>query len=248
MNIKDKKAFTHEELEAMNRRMGTERRVAPEEFPYLLDELRLGDTWRMFRIMGEFTSGFDNMSGLEGAVTAFGSARVKPRQKWYKVARELGRKLAEKNVPVLTGGGPGIMEAANRGAYEVGGRSVGLNIELPEEQNPNPYVNRLISFRYFFVRKVMLVKYSCAFVIFPGGFGTLDELFEALTLIQTEKIAQFPVILVGKSHWGGLVKWMKSHMERPGYVSEQDIADLVVTDDIDEVVEIISKASGSCST
>ena len=224
-----------------------ERRIAPEEYRYLLDELRVGDTWRMFRIMGEFTSGFDNMSGLEGAVTAFGSARVNSRNKWYKVARELGRRLAEEKITVLTGGGPGIMEAANRGAYEAGGQSVGLNIELPSEQNPNPYVNRLISFRYFFVRKVMLVKYSCAFVIFPGGFGTLDELFEALTLIQTEKIAQFPVILFGKSHWKGLIKWMKTHMAGPGYVAGQDINDLIVTDEIDEALEVIIKAAKACN-
>jgi uncharacterized protein (TIGR00730 family) len=167
---------------------------------------------------------------------------VTSRHQWYKQARELGRALAAKKIPVLTGGGPGIMEAANRGAFESGGMSVGLNIELPEEQNPNPYVTRLISFRYFFVRKVMLVKYSRAFVIFPGGFGTLDELYEALTLIQTEKIAQFPVVLFGRKHWSGLLRWMEKNMVRPGYIAPHDLEWLTVTDDVAEVVEIIERA------
>ena len=231
-----------EPFQGADRRTRSDRRFNPQEFRYLLDELRLGDTWRMFRIMGEFTSGFDEMAGLEDAVTVFGSARVKPTQKYYRMARELGKRLAEDNVPVLTGGGPGVMSAANRGAFEAGGVSVGLNIELPEEQNPNPYVTRLISFRYFFVRKVMLVKYSRAFVIFPGGFGTLDELFEALTLIQTEKIAQFPVVLYGTRHWKGLFRWMETYLEKTGFVSAHDLDALRITDDIDEIVEIIDSA------
>lgn len=224
------------------RRKGMERRSSPQEYRYVLDELRLGDTWRMFRIMGEFTSGFERMSGFEDAVTVFGSARITPGNRWYKIARELGGQLAKRHMPVLTGGGPGIMEAANRGAFETGGISVGLNIELPEEQNPNPYVTRLISFRYFFVRKVMLVKYSRAFVIFPGGFGTLDELFESLTLIQTEKIAKFPVILIGRKHWSGLLHWLEKHMEKPGYISAGDISNITVTDSVAEAIEMIECA------
>jgi len=226
----------------IERRLGLERRCSQQEYRYILDELRVGDTWRMFRIMAEFTSGFEKMGEFEDAVTVFGSARMKPANRWYKMARELGGQLAKRHMPVLTGGGPGIMAAANRGAFEAGGVSVGLNIELPEEQNPNPYVSKLISFRYFFIRKVMLVKYSRAFVIFPGGFGTLDELFESLTLIQTEKIAKFPVILIGKKHWTGLIKWMDTHLEKPGYVSIGDIENLTVTDDVMKAIEVIECA------
>lgn len=224
------------------RRAGIERRCTPQEFRYVLDELRLGDTWRLFRILAEFTSGFEHMANLEYGVTVFGSARIKPGTKWYKMAHKLGARLAEKSIPVLTGGGPGIMAAANRGAFEAGGVSVGLNIELPAEQKPNAYVNRLINFRYFFVRKVMLVKYSRAFVIFPGGFGTLDELFESLTLIQTEKIAQFPVVLVGKNHWKGLLSWMRTHQEQTGYIDAEDFQHVRLTDDLDEIMEAIEGA------
>jgi len=231
------------ERRQVDRRSGAERREFDEEARYLLDELRLGDTWRMFRIIGEFVEGFENMSSCEGGVTIFGSARLSQRSKWYRQARELGGKLAKLGIPVLTGGGPGIMEAANRGAFENGGLSVGLNIELPEEQNPNPYLSRFISFRYFFVRKVMLVKYSCAFVIFPGGFGTMDELFEALTLMQTKKIANFPVVVFGKKHWQGLMGWMDKHVVARGLVKEGDFKYITITDDVDEAVEIISKAS-----
>jgi len=233
----------YEKRRQVDRRSGKERREFEEEARYLLDELRLGDTWRMFRIIGEFVEGFENMSTCEGGVTIFGSARLSQRSKWYRQARELGGKLAKLGIPVLTGGGPGIMEAANRGAFENGGLSVGLNIELPEEQNPNPYLSRFISFRYFFVRKVMLVKYSCAFVIFPGGFGTMDELFEALTLMQTKKIANFPVVVFGKKHWQGLMGWMDKHVVSRGLVKEDDFKYITITDDVDEAVEIISKAS-----
>ncbi len=212
-----------------------ERRSGSAPGRYLLDELKRGD------IMAEFTEGFEHMSGLENAVTVFGSARASTRSRFYRAAREVGRGLADRGIPVLTGGGPGIMEAANRGAFEAGGMSVGLNIELPEEQDPNPYVKRFVTFRYFFVRKVMLVKYSRAFVIFPGGFGTLDELFESLTLIQTEKIAHFPVVLFGKRHWSGLFQWMQSRLCGPGYIRQSDLRGITVTDDVSEVLDIIGR-------
>ena len=211
------------ERRQVDRRSGAERREFDEEARYLLDELRLGDTWRMFRIIGEFVEGFENMSSCEGGVTIFGSARLSQRSKWYRQARELGGKLAKLGIPVLTGGGPGIMEAANRGAFENGGLSVGHNIELPEEQNPNPYLSR--------------------FIIFPGGFGTMDELFEALTLMQTKKIANFPVVVFGKKHWQGLMGWMDKHVVARGLVKEGDFKYITITDDVDEAVEIISKAS-----
>lgn len=225
-----------------------ERRVSHDrrretEYQYAIDELRRGDTWRMFRIMGEFVEGFEKLAGMEGAVTAFGSARTTKRSKWYKKAYEMGGKLAHAGVPVITGGGPGTMEAINRGAFEQGGLSVGLNIELPKEQHPNPYLTRTITFRYFFIRKVMLVKYSCAFVCFPGGFGTLDEFFEALTLIQTQKIAQFPVIMVGTSHWKGLMSWMEKTLVKRGVIDAEDLSAITLTDDIDEAVDIIRRVS-----
>jgi uncharacterized protein (TIGR00730 family) len=213
------------------------------EYQYAIDELRRGDTWRMFRIMGEFVDGFEKLAGMEGAVTVFGSARTTKRSKWYKKAHEMGVKLARAGVPVLTGGGPGTMEAVNRGAFEEGGLSVGLNIELPHEQHPNPYLTRTITFRYFFIRKVMLVKYSCAFVCFPGGFGTLDEFFEALTLIQTQKIAKFPVIAIGSHYWKGLLGWMDKSLVKKGLIDEEDLSAITITDDIDEAVELIRRVS-----
>src|SRR5213595_3611870 len=163
------------------------------------------DSWRIFRIMAEFVEGFETMSRVGRAVTIFGSARTKPSDRYYKAAEETARLLALEGFGVITGGGPGIMEAANRGAFEAGGVSVGCNIELPFEQKSNPYLTRSLKFKYFFVRKMMFVKYSLGFVIFPGGFGTLDELFEALTLIQTRKIRNFPVVLFGSNYWSGLL-------------------------------------------
>ena len=162
------------------------------------------DTWRVLRITSEFVEGFDQLATIDKAVTVFGSARIEPDDPYYRAAEEIARRLARKGFAVITGGGPGIMEAANKGAKRGGGRSIGCNIELPFEQRPNPYVDTLITFRYFFVRKTMFIKYSVAFLIFPGGFGTLDELFEALTLIQTGKIYQFPVVLFGRAYWKGL--------------------------------------------
>jgi len=197
------------------------------------------DTWRVLRIMGEFVNGFDTLAEVGAAVTVFGSARVKPGDPAYGQAVELGRKLAEQGFAIITGGGPGIMEAANKGAHEAGGISIGCNIELPFEQGTNAYVDVAINFRYFFVRKVMFVKYSEGFVIFPGGFGTMDELFEALTLIQTGKVQNFPIILIGTEYWRGLVDWLKGTMLQSGKISPEDMKLLVVTDSVDEACDLI---------
>jgi uncharacterized protein (TIGR00730 family) len=196
------------------------------------------DPWRVLRIMGEFVDGFDVLARVGLAVTVFGSARVKQDSPYYAAAREVGRGLAERGFAVITGGGPGVMEAANRGANEAGGLSIGCNIELAHEQSPNPYSNLSIDFRYFFVRKTMFVKYSEAFVVFPGGFGTLDELFEALTLIQTAKVKRFPVVLYGSQYWGGLLEWVERTLAAEGMVSAADLALVQVVDTTDEVCEI----------
>lgn len=213
-----------------------------DDMQYLIDDMKVGDTWRIFKILAEFVEGFEKkLSRIDPAVTVFGSARVKPDDPHYKLGVEIGRKLAEEGITVVTGGGPGIMEAANRGAFEAGGQSVGLNIELPFEQQPNPYVKKSLTFDYFFVRKVMLVKYANAFVILPGGFGTLDELFESITLIQTGKIMPFPTILVDSSYWGGLIDWMKARMLEMGYISESDLNYIQVVDTADEAMAIIKQ-------
>src|SRR5215217_6753368 len=176
------------------------------------DEFTHTDTWRVFRIMGEFVEGFDDLATVTRGVSVFGSARTPPEHAQYRAAQETGALLARAGFAVITGGGPGIMEAANRGAYEAGGISIGCNIELPFEQGTNAYVDVSVNFRYFFVRKTMFMKYAEGFVIFPGGFGTMDELFEALTLIQTGKVRNFPVILFGSSYWGGLLDWIRNTM------------------------------------
>jgi hypothetical protein len=209
-----------------------------EDKQYVIDALA-GDSWRMFRIMGEFAKGFEEMADVGKAVTIFGSARFKPDNPYYQKTEELSRELAENGYTVITGGGPGIMEAGNKGAFEYGGRSVGLNISLPHEQNPNPYQTDMVSFRYFFVRKVLLIKYSTAFVVFPGGFGTLDELSEALTLIQTRKIKPFPVYLIGVEFWKGLVQWMQSTLVRSGVISESDLHLFKVIDDVSTIPDEI---------
>jgi uncharacterized protein (TIGR00730 family) len=196
------------------------------------------DPWRVLRIMGEFVDGFDVLARIGLAVTVFGSARVKPDSPYYAAAREVGAGIAKRGFAVITGGGPGIMEAANRGANEAGGLSIGCNIELPHEQSPNPYANLSIDFRYFFVRKTMFVKYSEAFVVFPGGFGTMDELFEALTLIQTGKVKRFPVVLYGSEYWGGLLDWIRGTLLAESMVSDDDLALVQVVDTTDEVCAI----------
>lgn len=204
------------------------------EKQYVIDALA-EDSWRLFRILGEFVQGFEEMSDVEHAVTIFGSARLRKDHPCYWKAEKLAKMFAESGYTVLTGGGPGIMEAGNKGAFEAGGRSVGLNITLPHEQAPNPYQTNSVDFRYFFVRKVMLVKYSMAFVVFPGGFGTIDELFEALTLIQTKKILPFPVYLVGVEFWQGLVQWLQSTLLRAGTISEEDLYLFKVVDDVEGI-------------
>jgi uncharacterized protein (TIGR00730 family) len=211
---------------------------SPAETPARPDFTQ-SDPWRVFRIMGEFVEGFDTLARIAPAVTVFGSARVPPDHPQYALARETARLLGEAGFGIITGGGPGIMEAANRGAKDAGVESIGCNIELPFEQGTNAYVDIAINFRYFFVRKTMFVKYAEAFVIFPGGFGTLDELFEALTLIQTGKVRDFPVILVGTEYWGGLLRWVRETLLAEGKVSPDDVDLLVVTDSPAEVVRTV---------
>lgn len=208
---------------------------------YLIDEFKVGDTWRMFKILSEFVEGFEKLSKIEPAVSIFGSARAKEDHRDYKKARKLGKMLAENGITVLTGGGPGVMEAANRGATESGGQSIGVNIELPFEQKPNPYAKKIISFNYFFVRKVMLVKYASAFVIFPGGFGTMDEFFEAITLIQTKKMKYFPLILVEQDYWKGLIDWLKDTMLANGFISKNDLDLIIIEDDLHKIMAIIKE-------
>ncbi len=197
------------------------------------------DPWRVLRIQGEFVHGFNALAEIGAGVAVFGSARTPEGHPWYEAARELGRKLAESGYAVITGGGPGLMEAANRGAFEAGGLSVGCNIELPFEQSPNPFTNLTINFRYFFVRKTMFVKYAEGFAIFPGGFGTLDELFEALTLVQTQKVKRFPIVLFDRAYWSGLLDWVETVQLPAGLISAEDLNLLVVTDSIDEVRQVL---------
>jgi len=200
------------------------------------------DPWRVLRIMGEFVEGFDTLAGVHSGVTFFGSARTKPDHPHYRAATETARRFAEAGFSIITGGGPGIMEAANRGAQEGKGPSLGLNIELPFEQGTNPYVDTAMHFRYFFVRKMMFVKYSIAFVVFPGGYGTLDEMFEALTLIQTGKIKHFPVVLVGTDYWRGLVDWLRSTVVAERNIDARDLDIFHLTDDPAVAVEVVTRA------
>jgi uncharacterized protein (TIGR00730 family) len=211
------------------------------EHQYVIDDLTIRDSWRMFRILGEFVDGFDALSQIYPAVSVFGSARVKPGEPYYEQAVEIARLLVKSGFNVISGGGPGIMEAANKGAAEAGGKSVGLNIQLPYEQKPNPYANIRLDFRYFFIRKVMFVKYSVAYVILPGGFGTLDEFSEAITLIQTQRIKPFPVILVNRAYWKGLLDWMRKAVCPEGMISLEDMDLIQVIDGPEEVIRAIKK-------
>jgi len=208
---------------------------------YEINDMAKEESWRLFRIMGEMVEGFDGLSGVEPAVTIYGSARVKPLDELYTQTTEISRRLGELGFSIITGGGPGIMEAANKGAAEAGVKSVGLNIELPVEQVCNAYATKVITFKHFFVRKVMLVKYATAFVIMPGGLGTMDELTEILTLIQTHKIKPFPVILYDSKFWKGFLEWLRGSVLTRGYVSEEDFDLLRICDDPTSVVDTVQK-------
>jgi uncharacterized protein (TIGR00730 family) len=225
--------------ERLGKQVATEDETFLERPPATRPAFLDSDPWRALRILSEFVEGFDALAAVGPAVTIFGSARLGPDTPMYELARDIARKLAASGFAIITGGGPGIMEAANRGCREGGGLSIGCNIELPHEQGLNPYVDLGIEFRYFFARKTMFVKYADAFVIMPGGFGTLDELFEALTLIQTGKVRDFPVVLVGREYWQGLIDWMRAVQLPAGAISETDLHLLKLTDDPDEAVAII---------
>jgi uncharacterized protein (TIGR00730 family) len=208
---------------------------------YVINEITIQDSWRMFRIMAEFVDGFEALAKYHPAVSIFGSTRIKPGDEVYQKAEQIGKLLAGNGFAVITGGGPGVMEAANKGAFSVGGKSIGLNIELPLEQKPNPYTNITLNFRYFFVRKVMFVKYAVAYIILPGGFGTMDELLESITLIQTHKIKPFPVILVGSNYWRGFLDWVKEVVLKEGKISSADLEILQLIDEPEEIVKTIKK-------
>ncbi|RLD28263.1 MAG: TIGR00730 family Rossman fold protein [Bacteroidetes bacterium] len=213
-----------------------------EQHPKGWNEVKTNDSWAIFKIMGEFVNGFEKMSRIGPCVSIFGSARTKPDNEYYKLTEKIARKIVEAGYGVITGGGPGIMEAGNKGAHLAGGTSVGLNIELPFEQNDNPYIDpdKNLDFDYFFVRKVMFVKYAQAFVIMPGGFGTLDEVFEAMTLIQTKKIEKFPIIMVGTEFWNGIMDWIKDTvLEKFENVSATDLELIHLVDTENEVIEIL---------
>jgi uncharacterized protein (TIGR00730 family) len=205
---------------------------------YVLENIA-DDSWRMFRIISEFVDGFEAMGDVTNAVSIFGSAREQKAGKYYAAAEKTAKMLAKKGYSIITGGGGGIMEAANKGAFEAGGTSIGLNIELPHEQHPNKFANLQMGFRYFFARKVMFVKYASAFIVFPGGFGTLDELFEAMTLIQTQKIKPFPIVLYGKAFWTGMLGWIKEEMHREKYISPEDLNIFTIVSTPEEAVEAV---------
>lgn len=211
------------------------------EKQYLIDDLSKGESWRIFRIMAEFVESIEILSNVHNAVTIFGSARLKPDDPYYQMAERLGMLLAQEGFAVITGGGPGIMEAGNKGAAEAGGMSVGMNIKLPFEQKPNPYANLQLDYKYFFIRKVMFIKYAVAYVIMPGGYGTMDEFFEALTLIQTKRVRSFPVILMGKEYWKGLLDWLKDSMVQRNMILPFDLEMIQLIDEPEEVVKHIKK-------
>lgn len=204
------------------------------------DNFIRSDTWRVFRIMSEFVEGFEGLSGVKNALSFFGSKAVAPHHPYYKLAHNSAFLLAKKGYSIMTGAGPGVMEAANKGADEAGGISIGLNILIPEQQTPNPYVNYLLEFRYFFIRKVVFTKYSQAFIVFPGGYGTLDELFESLALVQTERIKPIPIILVDSSFWKGLSHWLKDMLLAKGTIEKQDLALMHIVDTPEQILEVIN--------
>jgi uncharacterized protein (TIGR00730 family) len=220
----------------------TGKRTTDLQHQYWLDYFNAGDSWRLFRIMAEFVEGFDTLSGIKGpAVSFFGSARTKPEEPYYKQTVAIAGELSRHGYAIITGGGPGIMEAANKGATDAGGYSIGLNINLPFEQEPNIFANLPLSFKYFFVRKVMFIKYAMAFICMPGGYGTLDEAFEAITLIQTRRIKPFPIILVGSDFWSGLIGWLEEKMLGSGNIENDDMRIINLMDDPGEIVSYIKK-------
>jgi len=212
------------------------------ENQYLIDDFKVQDSWRLFHILSEFVDGFETMAKVYPAVSIFGSARAQPKSPAYKMTEKIAASLVKNGFNIISGGGPGIMEAANKGAAEAGGKSVGLNIQLPYEQKPNNYANVRLDFRYFFIRRVMFVKYAVAYIIMPGGFGTLDELFEAITLIQTKKIRTFPVIMMDSNYWKGLIDWIKNTMVKEKNISESDMDIFQLVDDPEEAVKVIKRS------
>jgi uncharacterized protein (TIGR00730 family) len=211
------------------------------EKQFLIDDLKLGESWRLFKIMGEFVEGVEGLHDLGPAVSIFGSARTQPDDPQYKKAENLAALFVKNGFGVITGGGGGIMEAANKGAAEAGGPSVGLNIRLPFEQKPNDYATVQMEFKYFFIRKVMFIKYAAAYVVMPGGFGTLDELFEVMTLVQTRRIRPFPIIMVGSNYWGGLLEWIRGRLVAQSLISPEDMDIIQVLDDPEAIVSTVSK-------
>ncbi|WP_319406060.1 TIGR00730 family Rossman fold protein [uncultured Desulfosarcina sp.] len=211
------------------------------EKQFLIDDLKLGESWRLFKIMGEFVEGVEGLHDLGPAVSIFGSARTKPDDPQYKKAESLAALFVKNGFGIITGGGGGIMEAANKGAAEAGGTSVGLNIRLPFEQKPNPYATLQMEFKYFFIRKVMFIKYAAAYVVMPGGFGTMDELFEVMTLVQTRRIRPFPIIMVGTDHWSGLLEWIRNQLLAQSLISPKDMDIIQVLDDPEEIVSTVRK-------
>ncbi len=211
------------------------------EKQFVVDDFKLAESWRIFKIIGEFVEGVETLHELGPAVSIFGSARTKPDAPFYKIAEKTAGLFVKSGFSVITGGGGGIMEAANKGAMEAGGKSVGMNIHLPFEQQPNPYSNIKIEFNYFFVRKIMFVKYAMAYIIMPGGMGTLDELFEAVTLIQTKRIRPFPLILVGSDYWNGLIDWIRQRLLTDGMISPEDMDILQIIDEPEDVVKAVKR-------
>lgn len=210
------------------------------------NEIKSNDSWAIFKMMSELVEGFEKLAKIGPCVSIFGSARTQPDNKYYQIGQEIAYKLAQKGYGIITGGGPGIMEAANKGAFDAKGKSVGLNIDLPFEQHSNPYIDpdKLINFDYFFVRKVMFVKYAQGFIVLPGGFGTLDELFEAITLVQTQKVGRFPIVLVGRSFWSGLMEWIKTTLLEEKNISPKDIELFSIVDTSEEAVKVIDDFYG----
>jgi uncharacterized protein (TIGR00730 family) len=221
--------------------MVTKQETANMKKQFLVDDIKAGESWRIFKIMGEFVEGVENLHNIGPAVSIFGSARIQPDHPYYKKAEEVAAVLAKRGFAVITGGGGGIMEAANKGASEAGGKSIGLNIALPHEQQPNPYANVQIEFNYFFIRKVMFIKYAMAYIIMPGGLGTMDELFEALTLIQTHRIKPLPVILVGSEYWAGLIEWLKDRLVGEKMISEEDMDIFQIIDEPRKIADYLEK-------